>query len=152
MEFDRGDTVSAAPNSDQTPAGHTLLGAPTGQPAPGGVEALAVALFRGQYIDTEVAAAAAAITWRQLLDDDRAEWLHLAATALTFLENAGRLLPEDGETRQEWAAVARDFRDIARQVQDAIHCAQLTPALVRAEATYRRLAEQAAADTEGEQG
>lgn len=40
-----------------------------------------------------------------------------------------------------WHAVARDMRDILRQVQDAVHEANLMPDLIRAEATYRQLAE-----------
>lgn len=43
-----------------------------------------------------------------------------------------------------WHQVATTLRDIVRQVQDAVHEAGLTPALIRAEATYRRLAENAA--------
>lgn len=40
-----------------------------------------------------------------------------------------------------WHEVARALREIIRQVQDAVHEAGLTPDLLRAECSYRRLAE-----------
>lgn len=72
------------------------------------VDRLAMALWRAQFRDTELAQKTAGTVWRTVAQAERDAWSHLAAVALTeanrlFSEGGEtRHLPEGGQTRVQW--------------------------------------------------